>query len=157
MMDNEKQVSIEEQLETDGSIVHAIKGVSMMPLLRQGVDVAVIEKKGEERLKKYDVALYRRADGAYVLHRVFVVREKDYVICGDNCVFYEYGITDRDILGVMSGVVRDGKFISVEDDWYRRYVKRICGIFPIRIAYRRTKYYARRIAKKILNKICAKG
>ena len=92
MRNNENPVSIEEQLETDGSIVHAIKGVSMMPLLRQGIDVAVIAKKGEERLKKYDVALYRRADGAYVLHRVFEVRENDYVICGDNCIFYEYGL-----------------------------------------------------------------
>ena len=152
-MNNEKHTSLEEQLALDGSVVHAIKGVSMMPLLRQGIDVAVIEKKGEARCKKYDVPLYRRrSDGAYVLHRIFEVRENDYVICGDNCTFYEYGITDDDIIGVMSGVIRGGKFISVDDEWYKRYVKRICGIFPLRIAYRRAKYYARRAASKLLKR-----
>lgn len=151
-MNNEKTVSIEEQLTRDGSIVHAIKGVSMMPLLRQGIDVAVIEKKGEARCRKYDVPLYRRADGKYVLHRIFEVRENDYVICGDNCTFYEYGITDSDIIGVMSGVIRDGKFISVNDEWYKKYVKRICGIFPLRIAYRRIKYCVYAVLRKILKR-----
>lgn len=153
MMEDKASVSIEEQLERDGSIVHAIKGVSMLPLLRQGIDVAVIEKKGEARCKKYDVPLYRRrSDGAYVLHRIFEVRENDYVICGDNCTFYEYGITDGDIIGVMSGVIRGGKFISVDDDWYKKYVKRICGVFPLRIFFRRIKYYIFRAAKKILKR-----
>lgn len=152
MMNEKEPISIKEQLENDGSIVHAIKGVSMMPLLRQGIDVAVIEKKGEARCKKYDVPLYLRADGKYVLHRIFEVRENDYVICGDNCSFYEYGITDDDIVGVMSGIIRDGKFISVEDEWYKRYVKRICGVFPLRIAYRRTRHFAGKILRKILKR-----
>lgn len=148
MMEDRTPVSIEEQLKRDGSIVHAIKGVSMLPLLRQGIDVAVIEKKGEARCKKYDVPLYRRGD-QYVLHRIFEVRENDYVICGDNCTFYEYGITDDDIIGVMSGVIREGKFISVDDEWYKKYVKRICGVFPLRIAYRRTRYFVHKALRRI--------
>ena len=64
--------------------------------------------------------LYRRND-QYVLHRIVEVRERDYVILGDNCIGREAGITDDDILGVMTGFVRDGKEHSVSETGYRLY------------------------------------
>ena len=57
----------------------------MLPLLREGKDLFTVRKKGPERCKKGDVALYRRGD-ACVLHRVIEVRPDDYVICL-NAVF----------------------------------------------------------------------
>ena len=83
--------TFKEQLELHGKIIYTNVGTSMMPLLRAGRDVMIIERP-EGRLKKYDVALYIRADGMYVLHRVLKVRDKDYVICGDHCTKKEYGI-----------------------------------------------------------------
>ena len=85
----------EEELQKNGKIIHTNVGTSMMPLLRQNRDVMIIERP-EGRLKKYDVPLYKRKNGQYVLHRILKVREKDYVICGDHCVKKEYGITDVD-------------------------------------------------------------
>lgn len=41
----------------------------MYPMLRNGEDVVVL-KKPEGRLKYLDVALYRRSNGDFVLHRV---------------------------------------------------------------------------------------
>ena len=75
----------EAELGARGIIIHTNKGVSMMPLLREDRDVMIIERV-TGRLKKYDVPLYKRPNGQYVLHRILKVREKDYVICGDHCV-----------------------------------------------------------------------
>lgn len=113
-------LSYEEYLEQNGSMTYTNVGVSMLPLLRQGKDLFTVRKKGSERCKVGDVVLYRRGD-RYVLHRVVEVREKDYVILGDNCVCREFGVTDEDIIGVMTGYVRGGKEHSVSDLGYRLY------------------------------------
>lgn len=114
--------SLEEVLERDGRLTYTNVGVSMMPLLKQGRDLFTIEKKTGERCRKYDVALYRLKPNVYVLHRIVEVREHDYVFLGDNCVNREYGITDDDILGVMTSFVRRGRTCRVEDVRYRMYV-----------------------------------
>lgn len=113
-------LSFEDYLAENDSLIYANVGVSMMPLLRQGKDLFIVRKKGSERCGVGDVVLYRRGD-QYVLHRVVQVREKDYVILGDNCVAREYGITDDDILGIMTGFVRGGKEVGVSNVGYRLY------------------------------------
>ena len=113
-------ISYEEYLAQNGSMTYTNVGVSMLPLLRQGRDLFILEKKGPERCRVGDVVLYRRGE-KYVLHRVVEVREKDYVILGDNCVAREYGIKDDDVIGVMTGFVRSGKEHSVTDFGYRLY------------------------------------
>lgn len=75
--------SFGEILARDGRLIYTNVGDSMLPLIREGRDLLVIEPP-EGRLKKYDIAFYRRDSGQYVLHRVLEVREHDYVICGDN-------------------------------------------------------------------------
>ena len=126
-----KTTTFEETLETYGKLVYTNVGDSMMPLLRQHRDLLIIEPvKG--RLKKYQVPLYKRPNGQYVLHRILKVRKDDYVICGDNRYHKEYGITDREILGVLTGFVRDGKEYSVTHKGYLLYVHLWCDFFVIR-------------------------
>ena len=115
------ELTYEEYLEKNGSMTYSNVGTSMMPLLKQGRDLFTVTKKGSERCKKYDVVLYRRPPDKYVLHRVVKVRENDYVILGDNCINKEYGITDDDILGVMTSFVHKGKQHTVNDMTYRIY------------------------------------
>ena len=114
-------ISYEEYLAQNGSMTYTNRGVSMLPLLRQGKDLFTVRQKGAERCHVGDVVLYRRPPDQYVLHRVVEVRENDYVILGDNCVAREYGITDDDVIGVMTGFVRGGKEHSVTDFGYRLY------------------------------------
>ena len=123
--------TFEEQLKKNGELVYTNVGDSMMPLIKQGRDLVII-KPVQGRLKKYDVPLYRRDSGQYVLHRILKVRKNDYVICGDNRWSMEYGITDRHIIGVLAGVVRNKKTILVTDKKYRFYVHLWCDLFPIR-------------------------
>ena len=89
--------TIEAEIEKHGTGIFTNVGDSMMPLLRQRRDIIHISKV-EGRLKKYDVPLYKRDNGQYVLHRILKVRENDYVICGDNRTGMEEGITDRHII-----------------------------------------------------------
>lgn len=112
--------SFEEELDKKGILVYTNKGNSMYPLIRQGKDVLII-KKANRRLKKMDVPLYKRKSGQYVLHRIIKVNENDYVIRGDNTYSNETGIRDDQILGVLSGVIREGKEISVNRLSYKIY------------------------------------
>ena len=145
----------EEELSKNGKIIHTNVGVSMMPLLRQNRDVMIIERP-EGRLKKYDVPLYKRKNGQYVLHRILKVREHDYVICGDHCVTKEYGITDEQIIGVLTGVIRDGKTISVNDFNYKVYYHLWCDFFYVRVTILKIKFFIRRIGSAIKRRLIGK-
>ena len=138
--------TFEEEIEKSGKIIYTNVGDSMMPFIKQGRDVLVISR-AEGRLKRYDVPLYKRDSGQYVLHRILKVRENDYVICGDNRWSKEYGITDRHIIGVLTGVIRNGKEIRVTDRKYRIYVHLWCDFFPVRAFIIRIRQFLKRRLK----------
>ena len=93
-----EKTTFEQELERKGNITYTCQGFSMLPLLRQQRDLFTITKK-QDRCRKYDVALYKRADGAYVLHRIIQVLPDGYVFLGDNCLNKEYDIREEAVLG----------------------------------------------------------
>ena len=139
--------TFEEMLNVSGHLAYTVRGVSMMPLLCQKKDVVIIERKGEERCKKYDVVLYKydKNGSKYILHRILKVRPNDYVIAGDNNPFLEYGIKDEQILGVMTSIRRNGKDITMDNKLYRLYVHLWCDCYPVRMWLIRSKQKVRRI------------
>ncbi|MGN0600692.1 MAG: S24/S26 family peptidase [Oscillospiraceae bacterium] len=143
---SDRTSTFEEQLALHGKLIYTNVGDSMEPLIRQGRDLLIISAVSG-RLKKYDVPLYKRDSGQYVLHRILKVRQNDYVICGDNRWQREYGITDRHIIGVLTGIVRDGKEISVTDKKYRLYVHLWCDFFYVRAFILMVKHYIKRWLK----------
>ena len=145
-------VSIEEYIGKYGSITYKNKGVSMLPLLREGKDLFTIEKKSGERCKRGDVVLFKKGHNKYVLHRVVEVRENDYVILGDNCINREYGIKDEDILGVMTSFVRNGKEHKVGDTDYKIYESVILNTAGARIFAKRAAGKIKRTVKRIIGK-----
>ena len=149
MTNNNSLTTFEEVIQQHGVLIYENVGDSMMPLIKQGRDKMVIVKKPEGRLKKYDVPLYKRDNGQYVLHRIVEVRENDYVIVGDNRWALEYGITDEQIIGVLSAVIRKGKTLSVTDRQYQRYVSLWCGCLSLRRAILWTFSLPMRIRRKI--------
>lgn len=142
------KTTFEDEINRTGRLVYTNLGYSMMPLLRQNRDLIIIEKTNG-RLKKYDVPLYKRDDGKYVLHRILKVRDNDYVICGDHCWRREYGITDNHIIGVLTAIVRDGREISMNDKIYRLYVHLWCDLFYLRAFILRSKAFLRQKFKAI--------
>ncbi len=139
--------SFEELLKTEGRLIYSNVGDSMWPLIREGRDLLVIERR-PGRLRRYDVPLYRRDSGQCVLHRVLQVRENDYVICGDNRWRIETGVTDRQVLGVLTAVIRDGKELPVTDWRCRLYAHLWCDLFPLRAFLLRGIQKLKRIGKK---------
>ena len=143
------KTTFEDELIRKGRLVYTNVGDSMMPLIRQGKDLLVISPKPEGRLKKYDVPLYKRDSGQYVLHRILKVRKNDYVICGDNRWQREYGITDRHIIGVLTSIVRDGREIKITEWKYRVYVHLWCDFFWIRAVILWGKCFPSRLRNKL--------
>ena len=88
--------TFEKLLKRDGRLVYKTKGRSMEPMLRQNRDLVVIEVPSE-RLKKYDVALYKAGE-RFVLHRVIGVKDGYYRIRGDNTYAVER-VPDEAVLG----------------------------------------------------------
>lgn len=148
-MNENKTLTYEDILNKHGKLVYKNVGTSMMPLLRENRDLMIIEKRTLERLRKYDAVLYKSKGGRYILHRIIKVRKDDYVICGDHCYHREFGIKDEQILGVLTGIVRDGKTINVKDKNYLFYVHLWCDLFYIRIAILFCKQLARRLISHI--------
>ncbi|WP_373899133.1 S24/S26 family peptidase [Haloimpatiens sp. FM7315] len=144
----------EKELGKHGSFTFVNVGTSMMPLLRQHKDLFVIEKKPGLGFRKYDVVLFKRNSGQYVLHRILKVRSSDYVLCGDNRFKLEYGVTEDNMLGVMTKVIRDGVTISVTDKKYQIYVHLWCDFFYIRAAILWIKLFLYK-SKRKLRKIMA--
>lgn len=126
---------IEEIIAGQGMYVCTTVGVSMYPMLRNRRDTIIVTPCSG-RLKQYDVPLYRRGD-KYVLHRIIRVLPDGYVIRGDNCLHNEYGITDEQIVGVLSGFYRGEKQVNMDGLAYRAYVRLCVASWPIRCVYYR--------------------
>ena len=122
--------TVEQILKSEGKYVSTTVGVSMLPLFRNRKDTVVI-RPVTERLKKYDVPLYRRAD-KLILHRIVKVTDNGFIICGDNCENKEYDITDEDIVGIMTEFYRNDKHYTVSHKGYIFYAKIHVFLYPLR-------------------------
>ncbi len=112
---------MQESLKNGQTVQFSPRGISMLPMLRQGKDTVTLTSVTGP-LKKYDIPLYQRDDGAYVLHRITKVGET-YTCIGDNQFVYEPGIRQDQIIAVVCGFSRDRKQISVENFGYRIYTR----------------------------------
>ncbi len=123
---------ITETLSAGGTVKIPITGTSMRPLLYCGRDTVTLASP-QFPLQKFDLPLYRRKDGAFVLHRVIAV-EKDgtYTMCGDNQWVKEHGISDAQIIGVTASITRKGKTFRVSSRKYKLYVRVWHFLLPVR-------------------------
>lgn len=121
-----------EMLESGGEVNFNSRGTSMLPMLHSDGDrVIIVKPKGE--LKKYDIPLYKRADGSFVLHRI-VRKPKNmtYQICGDNQWDIEKNVLHSQVIGVVTHFFRNNKKISCDNRIYKIYCIIWVAIMPIR-------------------------
>lgn len=121
---------IREGLSMGKTVCFAPRGMSMLPMLRQGRDTVTLTAV-TGKLKKYDLPLYVRDDGAYVLHRIVAVGE-NYSCIGDNQYLVEKGVRQDQLIGVVCGFNRGKKYISVESPAYRIYCRLWWWLLPVR-------------------------
>ncbi|MBQ7624044.1 MAG: S24/S26 family peptidase [Clostridia bacterium] len=110
---------MEEVISGGGEFSFIPGGDSMLPFLRNGRDTVSVTAP-PARLKKYDVPLYRRADGSFVLHRVIKVLPDGYTVRGDSQDLRER-VSPSQIVALLSSFERGGKKRSVKNLWYRIY------------------------------------
>ena len=120
-----------ETLAAGCSVRFSPKGTSMMPMLRQGRDSVVLSPT-PKMLRKYDIPLYRRDNGQYVLHRIIAVGDT-YTCMGDNQFRPEPGIRPDQIIGVVTAFYREDRRIEVTNPGYRIY----CNVWHYSRFFRR--------------------
>ena len=139
---------IRERLAQGQSVRYLpFKGISMLPLLRQGKDSVELSPL-PDKLKKYDLPVYQYSSGKIVMHRVVKVEGNHYVCLGDNTYEYEYIKPDQ-LIGLVTAIKRGEKRISVDACGYRVYSRVWCALFPLRRLYKRAKAWLRRRLKWI--------
>ena len=143
---------IKETLSEGRTVNFYPRGISMLPMLRQGVDSVVLAPV-TAKLKKYDIPLYVRENGHYILHRIVKVGKEEYVCIGDNQFEKEYGVGADSVIGVVSEFVRNGKKHSVNELGYKTYCRIWHYSRPIRHAYRRLRCFAGRVLRYIKAKL----
>ena len=104
--------TFEQVISEQGQLIYTNVGDSMYPLI-QPRDLLII-KKLTKPLKLGDIPLYKRDSGQYVLHRIVDINVNGYTMCGDNRFEAETGVAKKQILGILTGIVRNGETVSVE-------------------------------------------
>lgn len=134
-----------ECLATGKSVRFSPQGISMLPMLRQGIDSVVLSPVTGP-LNKYDLPLYQRSDGKYILHRV-IGAGNTYSCIGDNQFVEEPGIRPDQILALVTGFYRGDTYHSVQEPGYRLYCRLWHWSRPVRHLCRRGKAFLRRQLK----------
>lgn len=110
-----------EQLAEGKTVRFSPRGTSMLPMLRQGMDDVVLSPV-PERLHKYDLPLYQRGNGQFVLHRIVGTGET-YTCLGDNQFEREAGVKPEQILALVTKFYRNGTPHSVREPGYQLYCR----------------------------------
>lgn len=143
---NEHWELINEVISTGGEFNLVPNGVSMLPLIRPGVDTVVLALPNG--VKVNDIVLYKRENDKFVLHRVIEIKNDEYIMCGDNQFRLEYGIKKDNILAKVVYFERDGKKIDDSNERYRKYIKRL----PSRRRRLKFRSLLGRIKRKLIKK-----
>ena len=136
---------IRESLAMGKTVRFSPRGISMLPMLRQCIDSVVLSPVPEV-LHKYDLPLYQRDNGKYVLHRIVKV-EGTYTCVGDNQFALEHGLRHDQMIALVTAFTRGERLIPVTDIRYRLYCRIWHHTRSLRHFYRRAKGWIRRHLK----------
>ena len=133
---------INECLSSGKSFRFSPRGISMFPMLRQGKD-SVLLSPVIGKLNKYDIPLYKRENGQYVLHRIVKV-EETYTCIGDNQYVEEKDVAPDSVIAVVTAFYRGNKEYKTSYIPYRMYCVLWHYSRPVRHLLKRTKNYIKR-------------
>ena len=122
---------IRMQLENGGRAPLVVTGISMHPTLRNCRDMVELIPP-PETLCRGDLILYRRADGAYVLHRIVTTPRDGKFICSGDNQWEPEDVESDQVIALADIYVRNGKKIPVSAPLCRLWVWLWVGMFPVR-------------------------
>jgi len=110
---------IKQRVDRGARAELTVTGISMMPLFKDGV--TMVELTAPAKIKKYDIVLYKRKNGAVVLHRVVKVA-KDSLNCrGDNELVTEKGVDKSLVAALAVRAETEGKSRKLQGFSHRMY------------------------------------
>ena len=127
---------VEEQLAQGKNGRCYPRGVSMLPMLRENIDSVVLASVPPE-LERFDLPLYRRDDGQFILHRIVRVEGDTYTCVGDNQLVLEPGVRRDQMVALVTGFYRGERYHSVTEPGYRIYCRLHHTIRSLRRFWRR--------------------
>ena len=108
-----------------------ISGSSMTPFLVHSRDTVYLSKVTRP-LKKGDMILYRRDNGAYILHRIYRVTPDGYWLVGDAQILIEKGVRPDQVLALVTAVRRREKLLQPGSFWWDFFEKVWVRVIPLR-------------------------
>ena len=103
------------------SVTLTVKGNSMNPFMVHLRDQITLGPFMDSDIRKGTVALVKDIRGNYLIHRIIRRDEKTVTLLGDgNLGFTETATTDN-IIGIMRGIVRKGRYYSCDGLIWRLY------------------------------------
>ena len=118
-----KTISVEAwhdliQSGLDIPVVIPLHGSSMYPLVRYMRDQVTV-RKCCRRILLGDIVLFQRADGQYVIHRVWKTADGKVLTMGDNCTHPDFWMPESEVLGLVTHVRRGTRFFCVDTPLWR--------------------------------------
>ncbi len=138
------------QLENGEIATLVVTGYSMRPMLCQYRDSVRLEPINGQ-LKPGDIALYKRENGRYILHRVIRLTQEGYLFCGDNQAELEKVDQDQ-LIALVTGYVKNGKSRTLDSIGYRLYCFVWVKLFCVRKYYIWLRRRIGRLRSLILNR-----
>ena len=99
-------------LEQGKRVTIPVKGFSMLPFIRGGKDLVVLEKADRDLLKADDIVLFHigtQGGGRYVMHRILAVDGDQVDIMGDGVPYNHEHVLRNQILARAVEIIRGGK------------------------------------------------
>ena len=148
-LDGEALLTLIRERTAAGQSIRGIpfRGISMLPLLRQGIDTVEVSPL-PERLRPMDLPVYRMPDGKIVMHRVVKDNGDHYLCNGDNLTTFER-VPHKDMIALVTAVYRGKKRIPVTALSYRVYSALWHHTRPLRHLYRRVKHACGNVLRRL--------
>lgn len=116
------KIHVDELLKQGKPVQFNPQGYSMYPVIVPERDSVVVVPIKPEKLKRGDVALYRRhtadGNGKLVLHRVWKHNRSGVYMIGDNEHIVEGPLKEEQFFGVMEELIRKNRHISTHNFVY---------------------------------------
>jgi len=106
---------VSELLQNNQKVRITVTGNSMMPFLRENRDSVELSAAGINDLRFGQIALIRRNDGIYILHRVILKVKGSFYLAGDAQCRVEGPLMPDQLIAVVTNIWRKDKQISASN------------------------------------------
>lgn len=110
---------VENEIAEGRSVRFRLKGDSMFPLLRNGLDDVILYPCKNEELQPMDVVLFRYK-GKHLLHRIIKIDGNRLYMQGDGSIMAKEECLYSDVVGKLKEIVRpSGRIVSLKSCKWR--------------------------------------